>query len=48
MSDNESENIVETGLQGNSPTENDFKSVMLKMMSDFKTDILANVQETVA
>jgi len=48
MSDNESENIVETGLQGNSFDENDFKSAMLKMMSDFKTDILANVQESVA
>ena len=48
MSDNESENIVETGLQGNSLNENDFKSAMLKMMSDFKTDILANVQESVA
>ena len=48
MSDNESENIVETGLQGNSLNENYFKSAMLKMMSDFKTDILANVQESVA
>ena len=48
MSDNESENRVETGLQGNSLDENDFKSAMLKMMSDFKTDILANVQESVA
>ena len=48
MSDKESENMVETDLRGNSLNENDFKSAMLKMMSDFKTDILANVQESVA
>ena len=48
MCHNKSENIVETGLQGNSLNENDFKSAMLKMMSDFKTDLLANFQESVA
>ena len=48
MSDNESEHIIETGLQGNSLNENDFRSAMLKMMSDLKTDFLANVQESVA
>ena len=37
MSDDESENIIETGLQCNSVNENDFKSAMLKMMSDFKS-----------
>ena len=48
MSGSESENIIETGLRGNSLNENDFKSAMLKMMSDFKTDILANAQRSVA
>ena len=48
MSDNESENITETGPQCNSLNENDFRSTMLKMMSDFKKDILPNFQASEA
>ena len=48
MSHNESENKIEAGPEGNSLNENDFKSAMLKMMSDFKTDILGNLQESVS
>ena len=48
MSDNESENKSGTDPGGNSSKESDFQSAMLKMMSDFKAEILANVQESVA
>ena len=48
MSDNELENMSGTDPEGNSPKESDFQSAMLKMMSDFKADILANVKESVA
>ena len=46
MSDNEFENMSGTDPEGNSSKESDFQSAMLKMMSDFKADILANVKES--
>ena len=48
MSDNELENMSGTDPEDNSSKESDFQSTMLKMMSDFKADILANVKESVA
>ena len=48
MSDNESEDMSRTDHEGDSSKEIDFQSAMLKMMADFKSDILANVQESVA
>ena len=48
MYDNELENMSGTDPEDNSSKESDFQSTMLKMMSDFKADILANVKESVA
>ena len=48
MSDNEFENMSGADPEGNSSKESDFQSAMLKMMSDFKADILANVKESIA
>ena len=41
MSDNESESMSGTDPEGNSSKEIDFQSPMLKMVVDFKADILA-------
>eukprot|EP00794_Sanderia_malayensis_P002378 gene2378-2741_t len=48
MADNELSNMSGTDPEGSSSKEIDFQSAMLKMMSDFKSDILANVKESVA
>ena len=53
MSDNELENMSGTDPEDNSSEDNSskesgFQSTMLKMMSDFKADIFANVKESVA
>ena len=47
MSDNESEDMSRTDHEGDSSKEIDFQSAMLKMMADFKSDILADIQESV-
>ena len=39
MSDNEPENMPGTDPEGNSSKEIDFQSAILKMVSDFKSDV---------
>ena len=39
MSDNESEDMSRTDHEGDSSKEIDFQSAILKMVSDFKSDV---------